>query len=67
MGSKSARRATGMSARAVGRSAGMGARATGKSVGRGAGRGSEAASMIVNSINAPIGTQTSQDSQYTAW
>ena len=56
MGLKSARRAIGMGAKAVGIFAG-----------RGAGRGLEAASVIVNSTDAPIGTQTSQGSQYAAW
>ena len=51
MGLKSARRATG-----------MGARAASRFVGRGAGRGLKAASVIVNSTDAPIGTQTNQGS-----
>ena len=58
-----------MGARAAGRSAGMGARGAGigaKGAGRSAGRGSEAVSVIVNSTDAPIGTQTTQGSGYAA-
>ena len=51
-----------MGARVAGRSAGMGARVAGRS----AGRGSEAVSVIVNSTDAPIGTQTTQGSGYAA-
>ena len=38
-----------------------------KAAGRSAGRGSEAAYVIMNSIDAPIGTQTNQGSQCAAW
>ena len=65
MGSKSARRAVGMGARAVGRFAGRGSEATSKGS-KGANQGSRDASMIVNAIDAPSGTQTSQGSQYAA-
>ena len=70
MGSKSTRRVADMDARAASRPAGRGADKGLEVAGRGSrgtNQGSRATSVIVNSTDAPIGTQTSQGSQYAAW
>ena len=70
MSSKFIGRAVGMDTKATGRFTGMGSRPVGRGAirgSRGDGLGSRVASVIVNLIDAPIRTQTSQGNQYAAW